>query len=145
MKNMLVGLLFFLGFSALFGGICLIISPTGQLIGHIPLSILKDSPFKNFLIPGIILFVVLGLTPTLVALALINKTPSALAEKFNFFFDMYWGWTFSIYIAFALIIWIQVETIYFQSVIWLQTFYLFYSIPLIIVTLHPSVRGYYKK
>lgn len=58
---------------------------------------------------------------------------------------MFWGWTYSIYAAFALIIWIQVETIYIQGVSWLQTFYMLYSIPLIFVALLPQVRILYKK
>ncbi|WP_395047200.1 hypothetical protein, partial [Flavobacterium sp.] len=66
-------------------------------------------------------------------------------ERFNLFSDMYWGWTFSIYIAFALIIWIQVETIYIQGVGWLQSFYILYSIPMIIFALLPQNRNIYKR
>jgi len=48
-------------------------------------------------------------------------------------------------VAFALIIWIQVETIYIQGVGWLQTFYLLFAIPLIFTVLLPQVRNLYKK
>ncbi len=58
---------------------------------------------------------------------------------------MHWSWSFSVYAAFALIIWIQVETIYVQVVGWLQTFYMFFAIPLIFVGLLPQVRNLYKK
>ena len=58
---------------------------------------------------------------------------------------MYWAWSFSIYLAFALIIWIQVETILNQGVGWLQTFYILFSIPVILVALLPKVRAIYKK
>jgi hypothetical protein len=91
------------------------------------------------------LFTVLGLFPSLLVVALLKKPNSRLAERFNFFTDMHWAWSFSIYIAFALIIWIQVETIYVQSVSWLQTFYMLYAIPLIFVALLPQVRIFYKK
>ena len=138
-------LLAFLGLSAIGGGGALIISPSGKLLGGLPLSILKNSPFADFLIPGIILFVVLGLVPTLLIFALRKKTSSAFAEHFNFFKDMHWAWSFSIYVAFALIIWIQVETMYIQGVGWLQTFYMLLSIPFIFVALLPRVRDFYKK
>ena len=144
-RNLLISLLLFLGVGALGGGAFLIISPSGKLIGGLPLSILEHSQFSNFLIHGIILFLVLGLCPCLVTIALIKKPESNLAEKFNFFADMHWAWTFSIYIAFALIIWIQVETIFVQSVGWLQTFYMLYAIPIILVALLPKVRSMYKK
>ena len=144
-KNIHLMLLAFLGLSAIGGGGALIISPSGTLLGGLPLSILERSPFTNFLIPGIVLFVVLGIFPTLLVFALMKKKASPFAEHFNFFKDMHWAWSFSIYIAFALIIWIQVETIYVQGVGWLQTFYMLYAIPMIFVALLSPVRNFYKK
>jgi hypothetical protein len=144
-RNIHLFLLAFLGLSALGGGGALIVSPSGRLLGGLPLSILEHSPFENFLIPGIILFIVLGLFPTLLIFALLKKPNSPFAEYFNFFKDMHWAWTFSIYVAFALIIWIQVETFYVQGVGWLQNFYMLFSIPLIFVTLLPQVKDFYKK
>ena len=144
-KNILIALLLFLGISAIGGGLLLIISPSGKIIGGLPLSILEHSPFPDFLVPGIILFLVLGICPCLVCLALIKKPANRFAEYFNFFKDMHWAWSFSIYVAFALIIWIQVETIFVRSVGWLQTFYLLYAIPILLVALLPQVRGIYKK
>ena len=49
-------LLVFLGISAVGGGETLIISSSGKLLGGLPVSILKDFPFKDFLFPGLILF-----------------------------------------------------------------------------------------
>ncbi len=145
LRNVYLSLLAFLGLSAIGGGGTLIISPSGKLLGGLPLSILERSPFNDFLVPGIILFVVLGIIPSLLVLALLKKPNSVFADRFNFFKDMHWAWTFSIYVAFALIVWIQVETIYIQGVGWLQTFYMLYAIPLILVALLPQVRNLYKK
>ena len=44
----------------MFGGGGLIFDPTGEAM-QMPIEFLKDSPFENFLIPGIILFIVNGL------------------------------------------------------------------------------------
>lgn len=145
LRNIHLFLLAFLGLSAIGGGGALIISPSGKLLGGLPLSILDRSPFDSFLIPGLILFIVLGLFPTLLIFALLKKPTSLLAERFNFFKDMHWAWSFSIYVAFLLIIWIQVETIYIQGVGWLQTFYMLFAIPLIFLALLPQVRNFYKK
>lgn len=144
-RNILISLLLFLGVSAIGGGLLLIISPSGKLLGGLPLSILEHSPFPDFLIPGVILFLILGLAPCFISFALLRKPKSEFAEKFNLFKDMYWAWSFSIYIAFALIIWIQVETIFVQGVGWLQTLYMLYAIPIIFVALLPQVRTIYKK
>ena len=143
-QNILIGLLVFLGIGAIGGGGVYIISPSGKLMG-MPLSMLNKSPFDNFLIPGIILFSVLGIAPTLLARALYRKTASKLAERFNFFIDMHWTWTFSIYVAFALIIWLQIEMQMLSAVSWLHTFYMFLAVLIIFVALLPQERNLYKK
>ena len=133
-----------LGIGAISGGIILMISPNGDLLG-IPLSEFKNIPFKSYLIPGIILFSVLGVIPILLIFALIKKPKSKLTELFNIFKDMHWAWSFSIYIAFALIGWIHIQLIFLQGVVhWLHTFYTFYAILIIILALLPQVRNFYK-
>ncbi len=67
-----------------------------------------------------------------------------MAESINFFSDIYWAWSFSIYIAFALIIWIQIEMWYIQSVHWSHTLYMFWAIAIIFVALVPSIRNSFK-
>ena len=145
LRNLHLGLMVFLGISAVGGGGALIISPSGKLLGGLPLSIIAKSPFTDFLFPGIILFFALGIFPCWIVFALIKKPENKWAESLNFFKDLHWAWSFSIYIAFALIIWIQVETIFIQGVGWLQTFYMLFAIPMIFVALLPQVRDFYKK
>ncbi len=65
-------LLAFNGISAIFGGGALMIDTTGQSIG-MPLSLLRYSPFEDFLIPGILLFLFNGLSSVLVAIAVGKK------------------------------------------------------------------------
>ena len=143
-RNSLLFLLAFLGLGAISGGAVLIISPGGEMIG-MPLSMLQKSPFKNFLLPGIILFTVIGLFPLMIIAALIKKPVSGLAERFNFYSDMHWAWTYTIYVAFALIFWIQLEMIFLSAVSWLHTFYMFLAASIIFVALLPPVRNLYKK
>jgi hypothetical protein len=143
-RNIFLIILGFLGIGAIGGGVVLIISPTGELIG-IPLSEFKNIPFNSYLIPGIILFLVLGLIPLLLIIALLKKPESKLAERINLFKDMHWSWTFSIYIAIMLIGWIQIQMVFLQSVHWLHTFYMFYAVAIIIIALLPIMRVLYKK
>jgi hypothetical protein len=143
-RNIYLGLLALLGIGAIFGGGVLIISPSGELFG-MPLSMLVNSPFSNFLLPGAILFSVLGLMPCWIVWALIKKPIYKITESLNFFTDMYWAWSFSIYTAFALIIWIQIEMYFVQSVHWSHTLYMFWAIAIIFVALLPPVKNLYKK
>ncbi len=76
--KLLIFLLIFLGIGALYGGGSLIIDPSGELLG-MPLTMLESSPFNNFLLPGVILFLLLGVAPLLVGIALKKKTKSAFA------------------------------------------------------------------
>ena len=143
-RNILIALLAFLGLGAIGGWGVLIVSPSGELIG-MPLSILVNTAFNNFLIPGIILFLVLGVSPALLCIALIKKPQSKLAERFNFFGDMHWAWTYSIYIAFTLILWIQIEMVLLSAVSWLHTFYMLLAVIIIFTALLPQLRNLYKK
>ena len=65
-------LLVFNAISALIGGWGLIADPSGETLG-IPLRLLDYSPFDNFLIPGIILFVTNGLFSLLFAVMALLK------------------------------------------------------------------------
>jgi len=135
----------FLALGAIGGGIVLIISPSGELIG-LPLSEFKNIPFNSFLVPGVILLIVLGVIPSLLIIALLKKPKSKIAERINIFKDMHWSWTFSIYTAIALICWIHIELIFLQGEVhWLQTFYMFYAVLIIIIALLPQIRNNYRK
>lgn len=79
-RNIFLFLLGFLGLGAIGGGGALIISPTGELL-EMPLSMLEKSPFNSFFIPGVILFLVLGLIPLLLIIVLLKKPESKLASN----------------------------------------------------------------
>src|SRR6202035_5195079 len=56
----------FLGIGALFGGIQFILAPDGHLLG-VHLSMLAGTPFRSFLVPGLLLFIFVGLGPMVAA------------------------------------------------------------------------------
>jgi len=131
----------FQAIGALGGGAVLIASPEGGII-KMPLSNLDGSPFKDFLIPGIILFVVLGIGPLAAAWVLIRQPRSAALARVNPFRHEYWGWTLSGVIGAGLVIWIVVEVL-IVPYNFLQPFYAGVGIVIIALTLAPSVRAYY--
>ena len=131
-RNVLIFLLAFLGLGAMYGGFVLIISPSGSIFG-MPLTMLANSPFSNFLIPGIILFSILGIAPAGLIFCLVKRPAGKFAELFNCFADMYWGWTYCIYIGFALITWIQVEMMVLGAVHWSHTLYMFVAMAIILL------------
>ncbi len=142
--NTLLWLLALLGLGALGGGGLLVAAPSGRLLG-MPLTMLAGSPFADFLVPGIILFTVLGVMPCLLVVALLKKPASRCAERLNCFGDMHWAWTGSIYVAVALIGWIQLEMVFLNAVSWLHTVYMGWAVVILLVALLPKVRQLYKK
>lgn len=73
-KVVVVLLLLFNGIGALYGGYNLITDSSGGTL-QMPLSYLEHSPFKDYLIPGIVLFCVNGLLSLLTIAAILLKLP----------------------------------------------------------------------
>lgn len=91
-----IGLLLFLAIGAICGGLALILGPRGEIL-PLPLSLLLGSPFTSYLVPGTILFVVLGLGPLGVAILAWRKSPTAPA--------------LTLFVGSTLIVWIVAEII----------------------------------
>ena len=65
-------LLVFLGIGAFYGGVTLIIDPSGKLLG-LPINVLDYTPFSNFFIPGIILLLFNGILSFVITFMTIKK------------------------------------------------------------------------
>jgi hypothetical protein len=70
-----------LSIGALGGGLVLMIAPRGEIM-PLPLSALAGSPFDTYLVPGLILFGVLGLGPLIAARLVWLGHPLAPAAAF---------------------------------------------------------------
>src|ERR1700682_6332792 len=62
----------FLGLGALFGGGAFTLAPDAHLLG-MPASLLAGSPFPSYLVPGIILFTLVGIAPLLAAAITVRR------------------------------------------------------------------------
>ncbi len=85
----------FIGIGAIVGGLAAILNPLEPL--GVPAEILKNSPFSNFFIPGLILFTVIGLGNVICAIML-------------YFTSSVQGYISTI-VSGALVIWIVVQCI----------------------------------
>lgn len=66
-------LLFLLGSSAIGGGWMLISDPSGNSM-HLSIELLSQTPFDNYLIPGVILLVAVGFLSIIACILTIRKT-----------------------------------------------------------------------
>jgi hypothetical protein len=121
---------FFQAISGLGGGAFLIADPTGETL-NLSLSFLFNSPFPDYLIPGIILFTVLGGYPLIVTAGLWRRK--------------YWGWLGSIFLGIALLIWIFVEILIigYQSEPPLQLLYGILGMVILFLALLPGTKNFF--
>jgi hypothetical protein len=112
-----------IGIGAVGGGLMLVLDPSGQNLGT-PLEMLEGTPFKTFLIPGIVLLVINGLG-------------SLAGAILSFMRHQYAG-----YVAMALgvflVAWILVQVYWFNGFHWLHWLYL--GVGIVELTLGWSVR-----
>jgi hypothetical protein len=140
----LIVLLFFLGIGGVISGALLFMSPNGDLIG-MSTFLLQGSPFPNFLIPGIILFLFVGVYQIFTGYGLLTRTPWNGPDVINPCRGYHWAWTASWGAGVIMLIWIVTETVLLGYVSALQPVITIWGIVLIVLTLLPSVRRYYRR
>jgi hypothetical protein len=91
---------FFVGAGALFGGGAAILNPLSPL--GVPLDLLINSPFENFLVPGLILFLIIGIG------SMISGFMAVLKSNYQGYFSSVSSW--------ALMIWIVVQCFMIRAV-----------------------------
>jgi hypothetical protein len=97
-----------LGLNAIFAGSAFIIAPDGELM-HIPLQVLARSPFSNFLIPGILLFIFNGIWPLIMAYGIWYKPDRNIFGILNPFKKYHWSFAGSLSAGVVLIAWILIQ------------------------------------
>ena len=125
--RVLVTLLVFQGLSGVAGGYGLTRDPTGSAVG-LDLRWLEGSPFPDYLVPGVVLLLALGIVPLVVAAGILWRLRGA--------------WLASLLVGLALINWIgvQVAIIGYISQPPLQLIYGLVGVGLVATALLPAVR-----
>lgn len=136
----LILLLAFLGLNALVAGAAFILAPDGHLI-QMPMSNLERAPFTDFLVPGILLSLFIGIYPIVIAFAIWRLPSWAWPNALNPFKAIHWSWAGSLAAGVATIVWIvvQVQWIQFGA---LHAIVLIWGGLILLITLLPVVRTY---
>ncbi len=122
-------LILFQCLSGLLGGVMLVIDPSGSLL-QMPADMLSDSIFDDFMIPGIILLVLLGIFPAAVGIALWKRYS--------------WSGPGAFLTGIMLVIWIavQIAIVGYRGEPPLQAIYGSVGVLILITLTIPSVRQY---
>ncbi|MDS0301233.1 hypothetical protein NDI76_21095 [Halogeometricum sp. S1BR25-6] len=115
-----------LGVSGLAGGGQFILAPSGRLIGISP-TLLAGSPFESYLVPGLVLFSLLGVFPLVVVYGLFRRKR--------------WAWPAAIAVGVALVVWVLVEGVVIGFGKRLQYPHLVQGVVIVSLAVLPSVRA----
>ena len=138
--KVLIWLQVLLGFGAVVSGAMMMISPDGSLM-QMPLSVIEGAPFKGFFIPGLILFIFVGLFPSCVAYGLWKSPGWNWPNVINPFKKTHWSWAGSLASGVILSVWLTVELIWVSIGI-LHYIYYAWSGLIILLTLIPATRRF---
>lgn len=122
----LLALLLLQGLGGTAGGLSLSLRPNGSIM-RMPVSYLEGSPFADYLVPGLVLLVVLGIAPLVAIVALWLRRA--------------WGWYLAFAIGCGLVIFEIVE-VRFIPFSWLQPVFGVVGALIALICLLPSVRRY---
>ncbi len=133
-----------MGFEAitgLAGGGAMLVDPEGETF--FSLSMLEGSPFDSFLIPGLVLFVLLGVVPAIVAWALLDTPRWSWLAPLERALGEHWAWAASAAVGLALLVFVvvQVATIPYDPG---QLVYGIVGAAMVVLAALPDTRAYYR-
>lgn len=134
-------MLWILGVSALIPGLEMILDPSGKAV-QFPEGYLKDAPFPNYFIPGVLLTLLIGIWSLLAAWALWKKPPHPFFHRINPFPQRHGAWTLALFSGINLIIWIIVQ-MNMVPYFFLQPTLLVWGVIIVLLCLSPGVQACY--
>ena len=141
-SRILGALVFLMGVGGTITGPMLFLRPDGSLIGF-PGDMLNGTPFHDYTIPGIVMFLFLGLYSLFVGYGLVRRPPWRWPEAINPSKDRHWAWASSWALGIIILVWITVETALFGYISFLQPVVAMWGSVIILLSLLPDVRRYY--
>ncbi|RJP53314.1 MAG: hypothetical protein C4557_04905 [Anaerolineaceae bacterium] len=138
-------LIFWLGFLALgglYGGIAMLLDPSGGSLGMA--GVLPLLPVANYVLPGLFLLVIMGLLPLLLIYGLLARPNWTWLESMLRQTKYHWAWTGTVVLGAALAIWLLVEGILIGFKWTIQYVTAVNGLFIVLFVFLPSVRKFYK-
>lgn len=118
MRSLLFTLVSFIAVTSTLSGLLMISSPNGQVLNLSP-ELLHGTPFKDFVMPGILLIAIVGVVNLLAVLFNLGRHP----RRYN------WAMAGGIMIS----CWIVVQMILIQTIHWIHFLYLIIGIFIVLI------------
>jgi hypothetical protein len=138
--RLLVASLIFLAFGGLYGGISMLTDPTGKSLQMD--SVLPKLLLPNYILPGIFLLLVMGLTPLVLAYSLVARPSWAWIQNLIPASQYHWAWLATLAIGIVLMVWLAVQAALIGFRWSIQYITATNGIVILFLTLLPGVRKY---
>ena len=137
----LIFFLVFLALGGLYGGITMLIDPTGGLIQMAEVLPLLHVP--SYFLPGLFLIFVMGLAPLLLTFGLIARPNWTWAESLFRWSNHHWSWTGTVALGIILLVWLSIQGVLIGFRWPIQYVTAANGILILLFALVPSVKRYY--
>ena len=105
--NWTIGVLIFLGVTALGGGIEMLLFYEGN--EYLPAELIERTPFDTFIVPGLVLGVVFGLGSLFVAWGVWRRSEIRLMRWIERLTDHHWAWAGAVLLGIGFTLWMVIE------------------------------------
>lgn len=102
-----IGILTFLGITALGGGIEMLLFYEGN--EFLPAELIERTPFDTFIVPGLVLGIVFGLGSLFVAWGMWRRPDIGFLKWVEWLTDRHWAWAGAVLIGFGFTMWMVTE------------------------------------
>lgn len=139
----MAGCMIFLSVMALPVGFTMITQPANNPIG-MPMEWLSTTPFKDYFIPGLILFTVIGLFPLVILYGLLRRPSWAGLNGLESRLHEHWSWIACVVYGLAVMIWIVFQVYWMGLSHPLQPAVFLLGLIILMCALLPSMRRFYQ-
>ncbi|MFZ6029209.1 MAG: hypothetical protein ACOYYS_15970 [Chloroflexota bacterium] len=134
--------LLFLALGGLYGGIAMLLDPSGASLQMA--EILPLLPVPDYVLPGLFLLLFMGLAPLLLVSALLVRPAWPWLGPFSRMFGYHWAWTGTMLLALILAAWLAVEGVLIGFRWPIQYVTAVNGLLILVSALWPSVRQLYQ-
>jgi hypothetical protein len=143
--RVMIGLLLFLGITALAAGTAMVFG-IGNEATMLPEAYLDELPLiDSWVFPGIVLVAGFGLGSLLVAWGAIRRPDWAWAHPVERSVKEHWAWIGTFLVGLGMVAWIGLQLIFLPEYSWLMVLYGLIGLALLGLPFVPSVRRHYRR
>jgi hypothetical protein len=139
----LIFFLVFLALGGLYGGITMLVDPSGGLIQMAEVLPLLHVP--SYFLPGLFLLFVMGLAPLFLTYGLLARPDWKWATSLTRWSAHHWSWTGTVALAIVLLIWLMIQAALIGFRWPIQYVTAANGVLILLFALVPSVQKYYAR